>query len=152
MVVSNKVRQLFGLADIAWEVNKIFKPRFILCYTKKNVVFGYIIIIIMLLFLFLQFLESYFEIRSDAKHSEYCNLLERDDISGADRNHYSLVYGVNRRLSTLSFFNVASVALLPDIMHDILAGVLPMEVMQILKVILKYFNCLTFNITNLHLH
>ena len=91
----------------------------------------------MLLFEFVQFLESYFEIRSDAKHSEYCNLLERDDISSADRNHYSLVYGVNRRalLSTLSFFNVASGALLPDIMHDILEGALPMEVMQILKVI-----------------
>ena len=101
-------------------------------------------------------MESYFEIRSDAKHSEYCNLLERDDISSADQNHYSLVYGVNRRalLSTLSFFNVASGALLPDIMHDILGGSSSdgshADSKSNILMLLVLIHCFTF--TNLPLH
>ena len=77
-----------------------------------------------------KFLESQFEIRSGSRHSDICDLLERDDLSTTDRQHYSLVYGVNRRalLSTLHFFDVASGSLVPDIMHDVLEGALPLEV------------------------
>ena len=86
----------------------------------------------------MQFIESQFELRTVAKHSDHCDLLERDDLSAADRQHYSLVYGVNRRalLDTVHFFSVSSGALIPDIMHDVLEGALPLEVKLMLKVIL----------------
>lgn len=47
-----------------------------------------------------------------------------------------MVYGINRRalLSTLDYFGVASGALIPDIMHGILEGGLPLEVKLMLKV------------------
>jgi hypothetical protein len=82
---------------------------------------------------FSQFLESHFELRCKSKHLDHCNLLE---TYTEDRQHYSLVYGVNRRalLSSLRFFDVASGALIPDIMHDILEGALPLVVKQMLKV------------------
>ena len=81
-------------------------------------------------------MESHFEIRSSDKHSEYCDLLERDDLTTTDQQHYSLVYGINCRalLDRLCFFDVASGALIPDIMHDILEGALPLEVKLMLKV------------------
>ena len=46
------------------------------------------------------------------------------------------MYGVNRRalLTSLQFFDVASGALIPDIMHDILEGALPLVVKHMLKV------------------
>ena len=85
-------------------------------------------------------MESQFEIRSDVKHSDFCNLLECDDLSASDRQHYSLVYGINRRalLSTLNFFGVASGSLVPDIMHDMLEGALPLEVKLMLRVSVLY--------------
>lgn len=83
-----------------------------------------------------QFLESDFELRCKSKHFDHCNLIEHDETSTEDRQHYSLVYGVNRRalLTSLQFFDVASGALIPDIMHDILEGSLPLVVKQMLKV------------------
>ena len=85
---------------------------------------------------FLQFVESQFTLRTDERHSYHCDILERHDLSSADEQHFSLVYGVNRRalLNTLTYFNVASGALIPDIMHDVLEGVLPLEVKLMLKV------------------
>jgi len=64
-------------------------------------------------------------------------LLEQD-LCASDHQHYSTIFGVNRRavLSTLRYFDVTSGALIPDIMHDILEGALPMEVKLMLKVIL----------------
>ena len=49
--------------------------------------------------------------------SDHCDLLERDDLTNADRHHYSIV---NRRalLDTLDFFSVSG----------ILEGALPLEV------------------------
>ena len=84
----------------------------------------------------MQFVESHFEIRSDQTHSDHCDLLEQDGLSAADRQHFSLVYGVNRRalLNSLEYFSVASGALVPDIMHDVLEGALPLEVKAMLKV------------------
>jgi len=68
-------------------------------------------------------------------------------LPAADRQHYSLVYGVNRHalLHNLSYFSLTSGALVPDIMHDILEGVLPLEVKLMLKVHLytkKALNCI----------
>ena len=63
-------------------------------------------------------------------------MLNQEDLTSADRQHYSLIYGVNRRalLDSLHYFSVASGALIPDIMHDILEGALPYEIKLMLKV------------------
>ena len=57
-------------------------------------------------------------------------------MSSAGQQHFSLVYGVNRRalLNTLTYFSVALGALIPDIMHNVIEGVLPLEVKLMLKV------------------
>ena len=96
-------------------------------------------------------MESHFEIRSNAKHRRHCDILEQDDLSPADRQHHSLVYGINRRalLTTLTFFDVTSGALIPDLMHDILEGALPLQVKQMLKVSSASY---TFNISIVHIH
>lgn len=89
-----------------------------------------------------QFIESQFELRSGAKHLDHCSILEQDDLSTAEQQHYSIVYGVNRRalLNTLDYFSVASGALIPDVMHDILEGALPLEVKLMLKVCNHHIN------------
>lgn len=100
-------------------------------------------------------MESQFEIRSNAKHSDLCDLLERDDLSATDRQHYSLVYGINRRalLSTLSFFDVASGSLVPDIMHDVLEGALPREVKLMLQVSVSlYYTCIIVYVQSCTVH
>ena len=76
-------------------------------------------------------------LRTDERHSYHCGVLDRQDLLSADKQHFSLVYGVNRRalLHTLSYFSVASGALIPDIMHDVLEGALPLEVKLMLKVL-----------------
>lgn len=89
-----------------------------------------------------KFLESQFEIRTSSKHSYICNLLEHNDISAADKQHYSLVYGVNRPalLNTLQYFDVVSGSLIPDITHDILEGALPLEIKLLLRVCVHAHN------------
>jgi len=51
-------------------------------------------------------------------------------------SHYSTTYGINYRsvLESLSFFSVAEGAMVPDIMHDILEGVLPLELKLLITV------------------
>lgn len=84
----------------------------------------------------MQFIESQFRLRSSAEHSFHSGLLEREDLHPSDRQHYSTTFGVNRRalLDSLQFFDVTSGALIPDIMHDVLEGVLPLELKLMLKV------------------
>ena len=84
---------------------------------------------------FFQFVESQFTLRTDERHSYHCGVLDRQDLSSADKQHFSLVYGVNRRALLLSYFSVASGALIPDIMHDVLEGALPLEVKLMPKVL-----------------
>lgn len=51
-------------------------------------------------------------------------------------SHYSTTFGINNRssLESLSFFSVAHGAMIPDVMHDILEGVIPVELKLMLKV------------------
>ena len=58
------------------------------------------------------------------------------------------MYGVNTRslLDSLTFFDVCSGTFVPDIMHDILEGVLPLEVRLMLAV--GIFG----NVCAIHLH
>ena len=50
-----------------------------------------------------------------------------------------MMFGVNRRslLTSLTYFDVTSGSLIPDVMHDFLEGVIPLE----LKLMLKVYAC-----------
>ena len=52
-------------------------------------------------------------------------------MPSADRQHYSTVYGLTA--DSLDYFSVTSGALVPDIMHNILEGSLPLEVKLMLR-------------------
>jgi len=54
--------------------------------------------------------------------------------SGLMAEHEATTYGVNRRsiLNESQYFNVVD-GMAPDIMHDILEGVLPLTIMMLLK-------------------
>ena len=75
-------------------------------------------------------------LRSDSLHSEQCDILENVELTTSDHQHYSLVFGVNRHASlhSLKYFSVAQGTRIPDIMHDVLEGMLPLEVKLLLKV------------------
>ena len=69
----------------------------------------------------------------------------KQDTSGK----VSKEYGINRDsiLNQLSYFHVCNGSLLPDIMHDILEGVLQYEIKHTLQVMNreKYFTLIVFN-------
>ena len=50
-----------------------------------------------------------------------------------------MMFGVNRRslLTSLTYFDVTSGTMIPDVMHDFLEGVIPLE----LKLMLKVYAC-----------
>ena len=87
----------------------------------------------LIFFIIMQFFESCFVIREPKSHSNQCDLIEQ---SSALMNHYRTVYGINSRSSmdSLQFFKVSRGTLLPDILHDILEGMLPLEVKLMLQV------------------
>ncbi|KZS05659.1 Uncharacterized protein APZ42_031091 [Daphnia magna] len=64
--------------------------------------------------------------RSENDHDEQCAALEHEEL----RTHYSRLYGINQIsiLSSFLYFHVIG-GLVPDIMHDILEGVLPLTLM-----------------------
>jgi hypothetical protein len=70
-----------------------------------------------------KFLDREFVARSQEDHVEYCKALENEEL----QDHYSRLYGINQIsiLDSLLYFNVIG-GLVPDIMHDILEGVLPL--------------------------
>ena len=86
-----------------------------------------------------QFVESAFRLRCSTEHAHHCDVFERGDLSSSDKQHFSTTFGVNRRalLSSLKYFDVTSGALIPDIMHDILEGALPLELKLMLKVYMR---------------
>ena len=67
-------------------------------------------------------MEKYFILRTQASYSHHCDLIETAQELA---EHYSTVYGINYRspLDSLSNFEFAEGAMIPDIMHDILEGV-----------------------------
>ena len=78
----------------------------------------------------MQFLEHQFTLRTKESHTEHLALLEGE--SASDR---SIEYGINRDsvLNELAYFHVCSGGLLPDIIHDILEGVLQYEMKLMLQ-------------------
>ena len=80
-------------------------------------------------------MEKYFVLRTQVSYSHHCDLIE---TAPELAEHYSTVYGINycSPLDSLSNFEVAEGAMIPDIMHDILDGVLPLEMKNMLKVLI----------------
>ena len=75
-------------------------------------------------------------VRSSTQHSQHCDVLDMQELTTAERQHFSSTYGVNccALVDSLQYFSVASGALVPDIMHDVLEGALPYEIKLMLKV------------------
>lgn len=96
----------------------------------------------------LQFVEPQFTLRSASEHAHQCSLIGNESLSTSDQHHFSVTFGINREalLDSLNFFNVTSGALIPDIMHDILEGALPME----LKLMLKVLHHLSYSCPKTH--
>ena len=78
----------------------------------------------------MQFMEKYFVLRTQASYSHHCDLIETVSELA---DHYSTVYGINycSPLNSLSNFEVAEGAMIPDIMHDILESVLPLKMKNV---------------------
>ena len=68
---------------------------------------------------------------------EQCTELESDDQA-------SMEYGVNRKsvLTELRFFNICNGSLLPDVMHDVLEGVLQYEAKLVLYHLIRECRCM----------
>ena len=73
---------------------------------------------------------SQLELRSDDKHLHECS-----QIAGPLHDHYSRIYGINRRSALLDipFFSMFNGGLAHDIMHDILEGVASLEKLLVLR-------------------
>ena len=78
-----------------------------------------------------QFREEEFTLRKLDDHLEKCDAIENSD----NGNELSVEYGINRRsiLIQLSHFDMCSGALLPDVMHDLLEGILQYEAKLVLQ-------------------
>ena len=68
-----------------------------------------------------QFTDNQFVSRDKVSHKLHCSLIAEDSSGKASRD-----YGVNRDsiLNQLTYFHVCDGSLLPDVMHDLLEGVL----------------------------
>ena len=92
-----------------------------------------------------QFLEEHFQPQNETDHENYCDLIENDPSGNMSKE-----YGINRRsvLNDLKYFHVCNGALIPDIMHDVLEGVLQYEAKLMLQHMInveKYFSVDMFN-------
>lgn len=94
----------------------------------------------------IQFEEHTFALRTKATHLQQCQALEDAD----DPDEISKEFGINRRsnLLDLCHFDMCSGSLIPDVMHDLLEGVLQHILKQLLHVLTnekKYFTLTHLN-------
>ena len=81
------------------------------------------------LFTYIQFHERDFQLRTRTTHQSHCS-----SLGGPLHDHIATTYGLHRdsSLNKLAYFHTTE-GLIPDIMHDILEGVLPLAIKYILK-------------------
>ena len=101
---------------------------------------------LLLMLLFIQFLEHQFILCDKDMHFEH--LAKIDSCEGG--RAASTLNGINHNsiLNELAYFHVCSGALLPDVMHDILEGALQYEMKLMLKVFLSEEKYLTLSELN----
>ena len=85
----------------------------------------------MRLFFFGKFTEGEFQLRTRATHAAHC-----EGLNGPLRDHYATTFGVTRNalLNSCRYFHIVD-GLVPDLMHDILEGTLPL----LTKLLLSYY-------------
>ena len=95
-----------------------------------------------------KFKESDFELRTPVTHEQQC--ISLDSKSGSSREDYSKNTGINHTsvLEELRYFSVASGALVPDVMHDVLEGVLQYEAKLLLRHLICDERCFTLDQLN----
>ena len=71
-------------------------------------------------------------------------------IKNHDSGNYSKKFGIhcNSALNDLEYFHVCNGSLIPDIMYDVLEGVLQYEVKLMLQHLITTENCFTLNMFN----
>lgn len=96
-----------------------------------------------------KFKEQEFELRSADLHEQHLTEMEGEE----DSSTLSTEYGINRRsvLDDLQYFKVASGSLLPDIMHDVLEGVLQYEAKLMLIQFLLHDHYFTIDQLNIQI-
>lgn len=95
-----------------------------------------------------KFKESDFILRMPVTHRQQCITLESK--SGQSRVVFSKEAGINHTsiLHELQYFSVASGALIPDVMHDVLEGVLQYEAKVLLRHLIFAEGCFTLDQLN----
>ena len=85
----------------------------------------------------MQFREGDFFLRTKEAYAEQCKRLMDPTISSAERQHYSVTYGINResKIANAEGFNITE-QLPEDIMHILLEGIAPVHLGLFLKEIL----------------
>ena len=76
-----------------------------------------------------QFREENFQLRDKDLHEKQCQYVERPGISSSEKEHFSKVYGINRKslLARLTHFDVTK-QLPQDLMHVLFEGIFPFHV------------------------
>ena len=79
--------------------------------------------------IYIHFHERDFQLRTRATHQTHCS-----SLGGPLHDHIATTYGLNREssLNKLAHFHTTE-GLIPDVMHDIFEGVLPLAIKYILK-------------------
>ena len=95
-----------------------------------------------------QFIEKDFQLRNKHDHKIQCTDIEKDKSGESSKE-----YGINRNsiLNELKYFHVCDGSLLPDIMHDVLEGVLQYEMKLMLKHMISVENYFSLDILNTRL-
>lgn len=93
--------------------------------------------------IYLQFSEKDFTLRTLTHHLRLCDDIEVNSDTSRE-------YGVNRKsvLTKLQYFDICSGALVPDIMHDVLEGVLQYETKLVLIHLIQSCHYLTLRYLN----
>ena len=93
----------------------------------------------------MQFLESQFQLRNKEDHEKQCNMLKNDDSGKCSKE-----FGIYRNacLNELKYFNVCDGSLIPDIMHDMLDGVLQYEVKLMIQYMITIEHYFTLDMVN----
>ena len=94
---------------------------------------------------FLKFAEQHFQLRNKTDHITQCEEIKTDPT-----HEKSKEYGINRDsiLNELKYFHVCDGSLIPDIMHDVLEGVLQYEVKLMLRQMINVNHYFTLEVLN----
>lgn len=102
--------------------------------TKVCFIFNFIVLIIVVSCILCQFYEEDFVARDKESHEKQCDRIEGPGITQEEKQHYSKVYGVNRRsiLCELTSFDITK-NIPQDMMHILLEGAFPLHLKLLME-------------------